>query len=155
MDWLFWCSLWVATWLEQKSVTLRVKVAVLTKAGVNLVFFTQRGNIVQQMKTHLRLGPLTLGTGSKLRKLSITLRDDLNQILFSAIVYGRVLLEPFFTRRFSKWLVVDQGRLLEHHLIGCVDLYDFVCRARSLFSHVSVVKLKYSAVWHGLWRCGL
>lgn len=113
---------------------------------VNHTVHCNRGCIPHQK---LRLWSLTLGAGCELGKLCIALRDDLNQILFSAIVNCGILLESLLAWWFCKWLVMKKGRLLEHHLVWGANFNDFLAiRGNCLW----IVKFEYSSVWYRLRR---
>jgi len=102
----------------------------------------------------LRLWSLTLSAGSELSKLCIALGDNLDQILLPAVVNRGILLKPLFPRRLWKWFIMKQGWLLEHHLVWCVYLYDFLTIWLDLWC-VWIVKFKYSAMRYGLGRRSL
>ena len=121
----------------------------LLEPGVGSVILTD-GSSVEQ----LRLGSLALGTSGELRELGVTLRDDLDQILLPGIVDRGILLEAVLSRHLGEDVFIDECGLLEHHLVGSVDLDNLVGRHLHLLA-ISGIELHDRSMLHRLGGCSL
>jgi len=128
--------------------------ALLLDSGVNMLIVHQPIQNYPSWITHqkLWLWSLTLGASCKLSKLCIALRDDLNQILFTTIVNGGILLESFLAWWLCKWLIMKNGWLLKHGLVWGVNFNYFLAIRGNC---VLIIKFENSSVRYWLRRSRL